>query len=269
MFLYSRFIKGALKSSYSEKEKLENLHKSLEEDQREGLEEWKTPPRIPRLVPRLLATNVTTARSPDIRLKKEGSSIAASNSLQNGQTTIKEKRKPELQGSHGSQYQLVYQDGSQNETGSVSSGVVVKPRGHKTILDNLKIQKFKDLAQQANKLDQTPPLQFGFKPILAHAQKDPVFLPQLSLHLPSPQGFYPPELDSLRSPLPHHRSRSSGSPRSSRGSRRLQNKSRKSNLDFLGIFDTRKYFYIPAKRRQDHLREPTLVSSMVSFLTGV
>ena len=46
-----------------------------------------------------------------------------------------------------------------------------------------------------------------------------------------------------------------------------QNLDRKSNLDFLGIFDTRKYFFIPPNRRSDdsETQSPGILSNLVKF----
>ena len=120
-------------------------------------------------------------------------------------------------------------------------------------------------------------LEFGFSPIQSKAKKTQdkrrkvkhevyfdEFLDTLQAPLQAPgktlSNFSGPAKNSLRSPK--HFSRHSKA-----NSLKKQNLDRKSNLDFLGIFDTRKYFFIPPNRRGDssEVSRPGILDNLVNF----
>lgn len=120
---------------------------------------------------------------------------------------------------------------------SQPGAVVPSPRGHKSFFDEEKIRKFQLLAQKKA----PPKLQFGFQPI----KKKPKTVFGKSTSTSDYDGF----LDSLQAPrVLRQRPRS---PAATRKSKSLAKQDRKSNLDFLGIFDTRQYFYIPNRRSDE------------------
>ena len=129
----------------------------------------------------------------------------------------------------------------------VTPAIVVKPRGYSSFLNKEKIHKFQRLAQQNIIVHQTPPLQFGFKPI-KKSKREKKQLESKGFGRKSKQkqtSFLYSDLDTLQAPGRHL---SAPSPRSSI-SINYHKQDRKSNLDFLGIFDTRPYFYIPTNSR--------------------
>ena len=125
-------------------------------------------------------------------------------------------------------------------------------------------------------------LEFGFSPIKSKQKKKikdkrrkvkhevyfDEFLDTLQAPLQAPlqasgkslSNFSVPAKNSLRSPkhFSHH---------SQANSLKKQNLDRKSNLDFLGIFDTRKYFFIPPNRRSDtsEVPRPGILDNLVNF----
>lgn len=122
-------------------------------------------------------------------------------------------------------------------------------------------------------------LEFGFSPIKSKEKKRKIkdkrrkvkhevyfdeFLDTLQAPLQAPgkslSNFSVPAKNSLRSPkhFSHH---------SQVNSLKKQNLDRKSNLDFLGIFDTRKYFFIPPNRRSDtsEVPRPGILDDLVNF----
>ena len=130
---------------------------------------------------------------------------------------------------------------------SEAASVVPSPRGHKSFFDEEKIRKFKLLAQEKA----TPELQFGFQPI--KKKKKERGQPSTFFGKSPPSSEYDSFLDSLQAPrvlgeAPPPRPRSPATPRKSKP---VPKQDRKSNLDFLGIFDTRQYFYIPNRRSDE------------------
>ena len=124
-------------------------------------------------------------------------------------------------------------------------------------------------------------LEFGFSPIQSKGKKTKdkrrkvknkvyfdEFLDTLQAPLKAPlkasgktlSNFSVPAKNSVRSPkhFSHH---------SPANSLKKQNLDRKSNLDFLGIFDTRKYFFIPPNRRSDtsEVPRPGILDNLVNF----
>ena len=127
--------------------------------------------------------------------------------------------------------------------------VVPSPRGHKSFFDEEKIRKFKLLAQEKAQ----PELQFGFQPIKKKKKKKERGQPSTFFGKSPPSSEYDSFLDSLQAPrvlgeAPPPRPRSPATPRKSKP---VPKQDRKSNLDFLGIFDTRQYFYIPNRRSDE------------------
>ena len=128
--------------------------------------------------------------------------------------------------------------------------VVPSPRGHKSFFDEEKIRKFKLLAQEKA----PPELQFGFQPIKKKKVKEEERgQPSTFFGKSPPSSEYDSFLDSLQAPrvlgeAPPPRPRSPATPRKSKP---VPKQDRKSNLDFLGIFDTRQYFYIPNRRSDE------------------
>ena len=132
---------------------------------------------------------------------------------------------------------------------SEAASVVPSPRGHKSIFDEEKIRKFKLLAQEKS----PPELQFGFQPIKKKKKKKERGQPSTFFGKSPPSSEYDSFLDSLQAPrvlgeAPPPRPRSPATPRKSKP---VPKQDRKSNLDFLGIFDTRQYFYIPNRRSDE------------------
>ena len=120
-------------------------------------------------------------------------------------------------------------------------------------------------------------LEFGFSPIKSKVgktkerrrkEKAEIYFDEFLDTLQAPvkasgktlSNFSGPAKNSLRSPK--HFSRHSKA-----DSLKKQNLDRKSNLDFLGIFDTRKYFFIPPNRRSDDTgsSSPGILSNIVNF----
>ena len=123
-------------------------------------------------------------------------------------------------------------------------------------------------------------LEFGFSPIkskektlkdkrrkVKHEVYFDEFLDTLQAPLQTPgknlSNSSLPAKNSLRSPK-HF---SQPSQPSKANSLKKQNLDRKSNLDFLGIFDTRKYFFIPPNRRGDtsEVSRPGILDNLVKF----
>jgi len=194
----------------------------------------------------------------------------------------KEKQEKKVQKILDSQYQVIFKS-SEPQVSDKMKVVApqLKPRGHNSIFDKNKIQKLKQLA----KVKQAPPLQYGFTPITKKKQKEK---PQ-RINSSKSHFTFSEELDSLQAPrlarVPQSIPRSSKhlthlpQPQFSQLPSHLSPSSnllppplppakqdRKSNLDFLGIFDTRQFFYIP-NRRVDQ-GEPGLLARVVSLLTG-
>ena len=120
-------------------------------------------------------------------------------------------------------------------------------------------------------------LEFGFNPIKSKKKKikdkrrkvkNEVYFDEFLDTLQAPlqasgkslSNFSVPAKNSLRSPK-HF------SPHNKANSVKKQNLDRKSNLDFLGIFDTRKYFFIPPNRRSDtsEVSRPGILDNLVNF----
>ena len=140
---------------------------------------------------------------------------------------------------------------------SPSVAVPISPRGHQSFFDKEKIAKFKLLAKKEKekevkqqkkknkfKLNNLPELQYGFQPIqkkggsISRGKQKKIFGKSTTAN-------YDTFLDSLQAPkIQTSLTRSTAAPRKSK-------RERKSNLDFLGIFDTRQYFYIPNRRSDE------------------
>ena len=119
-------------------------------------------------------------------------------------------------------------------------------------------------------------LEFGFSPIQSKAKKT-----QDKRRKVKHEVYFDEFLDTLQAPgntLSNFLSAAKNSKRSpkhfpppSQHSQtrafKKQNLDRKSNLDFLGIFDTRKYFFIPPNRRSDdsETQSPGILSNLVKF----
>ena len=124
-------------------------------------------------------------------------------------------------------------------------------------------------------------LEFGFSPIQSKGKKtkekrrkvkQKVYFDEFLDTLQAPgqaplkasgktlSNFPVPAKNSLRSPK--HFSHLSPA-----NSLKKQNLERKSNLDFLGIFDTRKYFFIPPNRRSDtsEVPRPGILDNLVNI----
>ena len=118
-----------------------------------------------------------------------------------------------------------------------------------------------------------PSLEFGFSPIKSKERKtkdnrrkakQDVYFDEFLDTLQAPgntlSNSLGPAKNSKRSPkhFAHH---------SQTNSLKKLNLDRKSNLDFLGIFDTRKYFFIPPNRRSDDTgsSSPGILSNIVNF----
>ena len=161
-------------------------------------------------------------------------------------------------------YQIVYKNtlddksirNKVDDDKSQPGAVVPSPRGHKSFFDEEKIRKFKLLAQEKA----PPKLQFGFQPIKKkekEREKPNTFFGKST-------SDYDSFLDSLQAPRVlgrlTPRPRSPAAPRKSKGPSKQD---RKSNLDFLGIFDTRQYFYIPNRRSDEEAKTKRSKSSGV------
>ena len=134
--------------------------------------------------------------------------------------------------------------------------VPISPRGHQSFFDKEKIAKFKLLAKKEKdkevkqekkkkkdkfKQNNFPELQYGFQPIQKKGGSTSRGR-QKKIFGKSTTADYDTFLDSLQAPkIQTSLSRSTAAPRKSK-------REKKSNLDFLGIFDTRQYFYIPNRR---------------------
>ena len=141
--------------------------------------------------------------------------------------------------------------------------VPISPRGHQSFFDKEKIAKFKLLAKKEKekekerevkqkekkdkfKQNNFPELQYGFQPIKKKGGSTSRGK-QKKIFGKSTTADYDTFLDSLQAPnIQTSLTRSTAAPRKSK-------RERKSNLDFLGIFDTRQYFYIP-NRRSDEVK---------------
>ena len=155
-------------------------------------------------------------------------------STHDNKSTPKNKNTPNKKSTHDTKST----HSNEGDNDKSQPGVVVpSPRGHKSFFDEEKIRKFKLLAQKKA----PPKLQFGFQPI----KKKPKTVFGKSTSTSDYDGF----LDSLQAPrVLRQRPRSPAATRKSKG---LAKQDRKSNLDFLGIFDTRQYFYIPNRRSDE------------------
>ena len=170
--------------------------------------------------------------------EKEGQIRGGQDNPENGDT---------LRSTQAPKYQIVYKSSSDKKSTHGEEGdkshpaaVVPSPRGHKSFFDEEKIRKFKLLAQEKAP---PPKLQFGFQPIKKKKKKGKA---STFFGKSDYDGF----LDSLQAPrvLRQQRPKSPAAPRKSKG---VSKQDRKSNLDFLGIFDTRQYFYIPNRRSDE------------------
>ena len=137
---------------------------------------------------------------------------------------------------------------------SPSVAVPISPRGHQSFFDKEKIAKFKLLAKKEKekevkqkkkfKQNNLPELQYGFQPIKKKGGRTSRGR-QKKIFGKSTTADYDTFLDSLQAPkIQTSLTRSTAAPRKSK-------RERKSNLDFLGIFDTRQYFYIPNRRSDE------------------
>ena len=140
---------------------------------------------------------------------------------------------------------------------SPSVAVPISPRGHQSFFDKEKIAKFKLLAKKEKekevkqkkkkdlfKQNNFPKLQYGFHPIQKKGGRTSRGR-QKKIFGKSTTADYDTFLDSLQAPkIQTSLTRSTAAPRKSK-------RERKSNLDFLGIFDTRQYFYIPNRRSDE------------------
>ena len=120
-------------------------------------------------------------------------------------------------------------------------------------------------------------LEFGFSPIKPKEKtlKD-------ERRTAKQEVYFDEFLDTLQAPLQSSGKNLSNSPLPAKNSLRSpkhfpqpsqtnslkkQNLDRKSNLDFLGIFDTRKYFFIPPNRRSDtsEVSRHGILDNLVNF----
>ena len=136
----------------------------------------------------------------------------------------------------------------------------VTPRGYKTgFLNRHNFQKFsKDSLNSVKNKDVIPStkLQFGFTPLTKSSKQ-------------SDEIYFDPNIDTLQAPSEkkHYNKNDKRSqnyitsvPRSVNNPVRKQD--RKSNLNLFGIFDTRKYFFIPQNRRSE---KKGIFSSLVNL----
>ena len=173
-------------------------------------------------------------------------------------------------------YQIVYKSTHDSESGeegdkvdrgdksadtlldkSPPVAVTISPRGHQSFFDKEKIAKFKLLAKKEKekvvkqekkkdkfKQNNFPEIQYGFQPIQKKGGSTSRGR-QKKIFGKSTTADYDTFLDSLQAPkIQTSLKRSTAAPRKSK-------RERKSNLDFLGIFDTRQYFYIPNRRSDE------------------
>ena len=169
------------------------------------------------------------------------------------------------------EYQVLYkakqpvtQQSADNEVSQVPPAIVVKPRGYSNFLNEEKIHKFQRFAQQKKIFHETPPLQFGFTPIKKSKREKKHFEDKSfgSNTNDKPAPYLYEDLDTLQAP---GRQLSQPSPTSSI-SRNHRKQDRKSNLDFLGIFDTRPYFYIPTHTRSDQSKQTSEERNIFSHI---
>ena len=161
-----------------------------------------------------------------------------------------------------------------------SPGIIVKPRGppigfynreNFNVHSKKSVNKVRKDQQNKNNKDNkgkfTPTkLQFGFSP-LPKANQDKLSIKQHS------KMYFSDNIDNLQAPKDrgYHKRADKRSPKwfinDPRGyNSEVKKQDRKSNLDFLGIFDTRKYFFIPPNRRSE-TKDSGIISSLVNFLS--
>lgn len=190
---------------------------------------------------------------------------------------LKPLNKPESTTEHGGRT-------TGNQTNNNATWVItVKPRGPPRGFFNR--DKFKQILTSNLRTDKDRnkdtttevSLEFGFNPIKSKKKKikdkrrkvkNEVYFDEFLDTLQAPlqasgkslSNFSVPAKNSLRSPK-HF------SPHNKANSVKKQNLDRKSNLDFLGIFDTRKYFFIPPNRRSDtsEVSRPGILDNLVNF----
>lgn len=185
-------------------------------------------------------------------------------------------------------YQIVYQSELLNEVEEIKLNqtirppvLVVKPRGPQNGFFNR--DQFKKFPMFSSGFGATPKLEFGFSPIKPN-KIDEVTEKPYQAHkqqvIPYEDKLFD-ELDSFQAPKERRYANSgrsfsfqSTTPPPSRfwNPTPAKNRGRKSNLDFLGIFDTRKYFYIPHNRRSDEKilptrRKPNILSTILHYLS--
>ena len=163
---------------------------------------------------------------------------------------MKEEKKKNVK-----EYQIVYkikEDGTPNEPNELnivdedSPPLLLKPRGSVTGFSERKKSLFKEKEKRK--------LEFGFTAVTKKNSKS--------------ETYFDPSLDTLTAPinvkfnsrtpkvfLPFRRSVTS----------QIRKQDRKSNFDFLGISDTRKYFYIPPSRRSWESEPSRVVARLVSL----
>jgi hypothetical protein len=125
----------------------------------------------------------------------------------------------------------------------------VRPRGYKTgFLNRHQFQKFfKDSSNSEKNKDVIPSkkLQFGFTPLTKSSKQ-------------SNEIYFDPNIDTLQAPSEkknHNKNEKRSQKYFTSVSRFVNNpvrkQDKKSHLNLLGIFDTRKYFFIPQNRRSE------------------
>jgi len=166
--------------------------------------------------------------------------IYDANTVQDGVALVEEndqekQREISTEKDLGEEYQIVYKvDSTATKPSSQPSTLItLKPRGSITGFSSRKKKVF-------SKDEIHDKLEFGFTPVPSKQNENEV--------------YFDASLDTLTAPTylrTNRRSPEYFSPLRRTVTNPVRKSNRKSHLDFLGIFDTRKYFYIPPNRRND------------------
>jgi len=166
--------------------------------------------------------------------------IYDANTIQDGVALVEEndqekEREKSPEKDLSEEYQIVYKVDSTatKPNNQPSTLITLKPRGSITGFSSRKKKIF-------SKDDIPDKLEFGFTPVPSKQDENEV--------------YFDASLDTLTAPIylrTNRRSPEYFSPLRRSVTNPVRKANRKSHLDFLGIFDTRKYFYIPPNRRND------------------